>query len=160
MSIVDVADAGAGRAERSASGDPRKGRCADKRGAVIGRNANRHHVVFERTRRIERRHLTGAAFQGCLGDSSAKRPDVLQMIRYAAHVDLNMRARLLDHQVGFLRMKAVIASTYASAWVTCGMWPAPGNVTTDALGSTSATFATTGANVGGLWSPVVRSDGR
>ena len=29
----------------------------------------------------------------------------------------------------------MIASTYTSGWVICGMWPAPGNVTTDALGS-------------------------
>lgn len=48
----------------------------------------------------------------------------------------------------------------ASGWVMCGTWPAPGIVSTCAVDSASASLRTTGAKVGGLRSPHVRSIGR
>jgi len=58
--------------------------------------------------------------------------------------------RLLANHVERFRVKAMIASTYASGCVAWGICPAPGNVTTATLGSTSASLLTTGAKVGGL----------
>ncbi len=64
---------------------------------------------------------------------------------------------LLHHRK--LLVKAMIASTYASGSVACGVCPAPGNVRTSTRGSAAASLATTGAKIGGLWSPSVRRAG-
>ena len=70
-----------------------------------------------------------------------------------------MISRRLPDYARWLRVKAMIASTYASGSRDVWNMSSPWKRKTSTRESAAASLATTGAKIGGLWSPSVRRAG-